>query len=73
MLACKSGVECQPQSHNRHPGMQHTDLTTTSPYSSMMHTKGGQSQLNRCGSDFAYLYFCSFVFLSSFLVSKFPK
>jgi hypothetical protein len=22
-----------------------------------------------CGSDFAYLYFCSFVFLSSFLVS----
>jgi hypothetical protein len=22
----------------------------------------------RCGSDFAYVYFCSFVFLSSFLV-----
>jgi hypothetical protein len=34
------------------------------PVSGRPHLKG-----NKCGSDFAYLYFCSFVFLSSFLVS----
>lgn len=29
----------------------------------------GGKTVSKCGSDFAYLYFCSFVFLSSFLVS----
>jgi voltage-dependent calcium channel R type alpha-1E len=29
----------------------------------------GGKGTNKCGSDLAYLYFCSFVFLSSFLVS----
>jgi hypothetical protein len=75
MLACKAGMECQPPFHSRpyhHPVIQHTGLTTTSSYFSMIHSKGGghNSNLPRCGSDFAYLYFCSFVFLSSFLVSR---
>jgi len=35
------------------------------PYNNRHHGKGA----NKCGSDLAYLYFCSFVFLSSFLVS----
>jgi hypothetical protein len=34
-------------------------------YNNRNQGKGG----NKCGSDFAYVYFCSFVFLSSFLVS----
>ncbi len=35
------------------------------PYNQRHGSKGN----NKCGSDLAYLYFCSFVFLSSFLVS----
>jgi hypothetical protein len=70
MLACKSGVECQPQFHSRTYPYSNT-LTTTSSHLSMSHTKGGQSSTKNCGSDFSYLYFCSFVFLSSFLVSQF--
>jgi hypothetical protein len=35
------------------------------PYNSR---QGGKGSV-KCGSDLAYLYFCSFVFLSSFLVS----
>ncbi len=67
MLACKSGAECHQSRTYPYSG----SLTTTSTYHSMSHTKGGQSPLMKCGSDFAYLYFCSFVFLSSFLVSQF--
>jgi len=35
------------------------------PYNNRHQGKGG----TKCGSDIAYAYFCSFVFLSSFLVS----
>jgi hypothetical protein len=52
MLACNSGVECQPQYNNKQQ--------LISP------SKG----VKNCGSDFAYVYFCSFVFLSSFLVKN---
>jgi hypothetical protein len=69
MLACKSGVDCQLSFHNRQ--YQNTGLATTSSYFPIIHTKGGgHGHTTRCGSDFAYLYFCSFVFLSSFLVSR---
>jgi hypothetical protein len=66
MLACKSGAECHIS--RIHP--YGTNLTTASPHISTGHTKGSNSNLPKCGSDFAYLYFCSFVFLSSFLVSR---
>jgi hypothetical protein len=67
MLACKAGAECQPSLHARQ--YQQTGMTTTTtPYFPIMHIKGGHSELKTCGSNFAYLYFCSFVFLSSFLV-----
>jgi hypothetical protein len=35
------------------------------PYNNRQQGKG----VAKCGSDIAYAYFCSFVFLSSFLVS----
>ena len=75
MLACKSGAECQPPSHTpqyQHPFNQHNGLTTTAT-SVFSNLKGGghHAHTNKCGSDFAYLYFCSFVFLSSFLVRRF--
>jgi hypothetical protein len=68
MLACKSGVECQVAVHTRH--YQANGLPINSSHLSMPHGKGN---FPKCGSDFAYLYFCSFVFLSSFLVSKFRQ
>ncbi len=67
MLACKSGADCHTGFHHRH--YQQTDSVNISIHSSTMQTKGGQSNPQKCGSDFAYAYFCSFVFLSSFLVS----
>jgi hypothetical protein len=75
MLACKAGADCQPPSHApqyHHPFIQHTGLTTTLANLSPLHSKGGGHPHlpPKCGSDFAYLYFCSFVFLSSFLVSR---
>jgi hypothetical protein len=65
MLACKAGVECQPSFGIRQHYHPHNSLTAISSYFS----KSG-SVNHKCGSDFAYLYFCSFVFLSSFLVSR---
>ncbi|CAF5216887.1 unnamed protein product, partial [Rotaria magnacalcarata] len=70
MLACKAGVECQLPSHTR--GYHQ-------PANAYAHTSAGSACIavsppkhdatfSRCGSDFAYLYFCSFVFLSSFLM-----
>jgi hypothetical protein len=66
MLACKAGVECQLSYHTRQ--YQQTGVITNSSHLSPGHSKGGYP---KCGSDFAYAYFCSFVFLSSFLVSEF--
>ena len=66
MLACKGGVDCQPHSPYRSSSsivMPHTSSTTMT-----MAQMKNLSQQTKCGSDFAYLYFCSFVFLSSFLV-----
>ena len=66
MLACKGGAECQPHSPYRSSSsifMPHTSSTTMT-----MAQMRNLSQQPKCGSDFAYLYFCSFVFLSSFLV-----
>ncbi|CAF1504754.1 unnamed protein product [Adineta ricciae] len=60
MLACKAGVECHSAFSNK-PYHQ-TSVASGS------HHKIGHSIGHRCGSDFAYLYFCSFVFLSSFLM-----
>ncbi|UJR27700.1 hypothetical protein I4U23_008977 [Adineta vaga] len=60
MLACKAGVECHSTIISK--SFHHTSVTTTS------HHKSGHSLNLKCGSDFAYLYFCSFVFLSSFLM-----
>jgi len=65
MLACKAGADC-----HQLPA-QHRTGNATPPYisSTMGHGKGTHSSTNpKCGSDFAYLYFCSFVFLSSFLM-----
>ena len=64
MLACRAGMECQLQGHQRHHAFE--SIITTSSNSSNNQTKNDA----KCGSNFAYLYFCSFVFLSSFLVSQ---
>jgi len=63
MLACKSGVDCQAPFHTRQYQHNSLPINVSIPH--------GKSSSLKCGSDFAYLYFCSFVFLSSFLVSKF--
>ncbi|CAF1093497.1 unnamed protein product [Rotaria sordida] len=70
MLACKASVECHTSIHHR--PYQNTvtiypSSTAASSCLSATHTRNDHSQKN-CGSDFAYLYFCSFVFLSSFLM-----
>lgn len=67
MLACRSGMECQLQGHHRQHALG--SVITISSNSSHNHTKPEPWILPKCGSNFAYLYFCSFVFLSSFLVS----
>ena len=68
MLACKNGVECHTLVHQQHLSTQLT-TTTRSSHSTMKISKEGDAENPTCGSNFAYLYFCSFVFLSSFLVS----
>ncbi|CAF3010742.1 unnamed protein product [Rotaria socialis] len=70
MLACKAGVECQLQSHTRGYNQPATVYTHPSAGSACIAASPPKhdATFGRCGSDFAYLYFCSFVFLSSFLM-----
>ncbi|CAF3020652.1 unnamed protein product [Rotaria sp. Silwood2] len=70
MLACKAGVECHLPAHHRshqHPITPYISTTAATMCLAATQTKNDQSP-HKCGSDFAYVYFCSFVFLSSFLM-----
>ena len=71
MLACRAGMECHLHVHGRQSLL--SNFTTISTYLSHNHTKHENGPPPKCGSNFAYLYFCSFVFLSSFLVSEYEK
>jgi hypothetical protein len=52
MRSCLSGSECQPKP-NEIPELRHSSMFLYRP---------------KCGSDIAYAYFCSFIFLCSFLM-----
>ncbi len=61
MRACLSGNECEPKEVEREK-MLSNPLFRREYY--LKNTK-------KCGGDFAYAYFCSFIFLSTFLVTIF--
>lgn len=58
MRSCLGGSECEPKPSER--------------ISEVLNTKKnfefGSASTRKCGLDFAYAYFCSFIFLSSFLM-----
>lgn len=59
MRSCLAGVECEPKEKDKQAML--TNPAFRREYQ-LTNTK-------KCGLDFAYAYFCSFIFLSSFLVS----
>ena len=62
MRSCLGGAECEPKEKERQ--MMFNNTLYKREY--MMHNT------KKCGLDFAYAYFCSFVFFSTFLVIFFP-
>ena len=58
MRSCLAGAECEPKESDKH--MMLVNVTFRRDY--MMHNT------KKCGLDFAYGYFVSFIFFSSFLV-----
>ena len=59
MRSCLAGVECEPKERDKEL------LLTNSTFKREYHLYNTK----KCGLDFAYAYFCSFIFLSTFLVS----
>jgi len=64
MRACLGGQECEPKEKDK--WMILTNVTFKREYL-MAHSN------KKCGQDFAYAYFVTFVFFSSFLVIEFFK
>lgn len=60
MQSCLSGAECEPKEADKERML--IDRNFRREYR-LKNTK-------KCGLDFAYAYFCSFIFLSTFLVIK---
>jgi voltage-dependent calcium channel R type alpha-1E len=60
MRACLSGNECEPKETEREK------MLTNPQYKREYYHKNTK----KCGGDVAYLYFVSFVFLSTFIVNK---
>lgn len=62
MRGCLAGAECEPKEKEK----SSTLSIATNQYMRIMNAKD-----KRCGLDFAYAYFCSFIFLSTFLVGSY--
>lgn len=60
MRSCLAGVECEPKEKDKQAMLVNPSFKREYQ---LANTK-------KCGLDFAYAYFCSFIFLSSFLVKK---
>lgn len=60
MRSCLGGAECEPKEKERQ--MMFNNTSYKREY--MIYST------KKCGLDFAYAYFCSFVFFSTFLVKK---
>ena len=61
MRSCLANAECEPKHNERQMLMTQTLLARQQYFLTN----------RKCGLDFAYAYFCSFIFLSSFLVSSY--
>lgn len=61
MRSCLAGAECEPKEKEKL--MMQTNSTFKREF--LLHNT------KKCGLDFAYAYFCSFIFLSTFLVRDF--
>ena len=60
MRSCLADSECEPKEREKIEMMKQA-LSGKKPIFMMS---------RKCGMDFAYAYFCSFIFFSSFLVSS---